>query len=103
MVYAGVVVAGRLIPDQTNPPGFTISAEAGAGLKAGGGYSVYANLDIANPRRMVARIIDALVDETLGEIGKLLRDDATQQHRELLLAAALQRRSRFATPSNSGS
>jgi hypothetical protein len=88
MVYAGVVVAGRLVPDQANPPGFTISAEAGAGLKAGGGYRVHANLDIANPRRMVARVIDALVDETLGEIGKLLPDDAPEQHRELLLAAA---------------
>jgi hypothetical protein len=88
MVYASVVVAGRLVPDQTNPPGFTISAEAGAGLKAGGGYRVFANLDIANPRRMVARIIDAVVDETLDEIGKLLPDDAPRQHRELLLAAA---------------
>jgi gas vesicle protein len=88
MVYASVVVAGRLVPDQHNPPGFTISAEAGAGLKAGGGYRVFANLDIANPRRMVARIIDTVVDETLNEIGKLLPEDASHQHRELLLAAA---------------
>ncbi len=87
MVYASVVVAGRLVPDQSNPPGFTISAEAGAGLKAGGGYRVFANLDIANPRRMVARIVDAVVDETLDGIAQLLPDDEPQQ-RTLLLSAA---------------
>ena len=87
MVYASVVVAGRLVPDQSNPPGFTISAEAGAGLKAGGGYRVFANLEIANPRRMVARIVDAVVDETLDEIAQLLPDDEPQQ-RTLLLSAA---------------
>jgi hypothetical protein len=88
MVYASVVVAGRLVPGQHDPPGFTISAEAGAGLKAGGGYRVFANLDIANPRRMVGRIIDTVVDGTLDEISRLLPDDAPQEHRELLLAAA---------------
>ena len=88
MVYASVVLAGRLVPDQNNPPGFTISAEAGAGLKAGGGYRVFANLDIANPRRMLGRIIDAVVDGTLDEIGKVLPEDTSPQQKNLLLAAA---------------
>ena len=88
MVYASVVVAGRLVPDQNTPAGFTISAEAGAGLKAGGGFRVFANLDIDNPRRMMARLIDTVVDETLGEIGNLLPDDAPRAHSNLLAAAA---------------
>src|SRR5262249_4062248 len=63
MAYANLVVAGRLVAKGTTKPGFTISAEAGAGLKAGAGFRVFANLQIKDPRRLVGRSIDLAVNE----------------------------------------
>ena len=77
MAYANVVISGRAIAGPAGePPGFTILAEAGAGLKAGAGFRVFANLGFDNFRRFVGRSVDLVVDESIDEIGKLLPNPA---------------------------
>jgi hypothetical protein len=80
MAYVNLVVSGRAIAGPSGePPGFTILAEAGAGLKAGAGFRVFANLNFQNFRRFVGRSIDLVVDEAIDDIGKLLPDTSTQE------------------------
>jgi len=72
MAYANLALTGRLIPSGSTPAGFTVAAEAGLGLKAGAGFRVFANFGLNDPRRLVRRSVDAIVDETLAAIAKLL-------------------------------
>ena len=73
MAYAGLSVSGNFV----NNPGFTIAAEAGLGLKAGAGYRVFANFGINEPRRLVRRLVDAVVDETVLSLKAQLADPTT--------------------------
>ena len=67
MAYATLVVAGRAIKglNAGEDPGFSIIAEAGAGLKAGAGFRVFFNAGIKNFPRFIGRSTDLLVDERL--------------------------------------
>ena len=56
------------------PPGFTIAAGAGVGLKAGAGFQISATVGISNFGRLVARTSDVLVDAALGRIAQRLTD-----------------------------
>ncbi|NOY39014.1 MAG: hypothetical protein GXO95_01905 [Nitrospirae bacterium] len=81
MAYANLVIAGRLVKGNGpgEEPGFNILAEAGAGLEAGAGYRVFANIGINNPRRLAGRTIDVVVDEMVDEISKLIPEDSTDK------------------------
>ena len=76
--YAHLVVAGTAVanPRRGLEPGFTISAGIGAGLKAGAGYRVFANLGIENFSRLYARSVDVLVDEAVATARGVVADDA---------------------------
>lgn len=77
MAYANLVMTGRLVtdPSQQFKPGFTISAEAGVGLKAGAGWQLFAHLGFKDTRRLVGRTIDVLVDQTVNRLCAKLPDD----------------------------
>lgn len=80
MAYATLVVAGRAIRG-SNPgedPGFSIIAEAGAGLKAGAGFRVFFKAGIDNFPRFVGRSTDLLVDDRLDAMARLMPPNAPQ-------------------------
>ncbi|MGE3797337.1 MAG: hypothetical protein AB7G88_05805, partial [Thermomicrobiales bacterium] len=72
MAYANLAITGSLISNGQQKPGFNIVAEAGAGLKAGAGYRMFARVGIDDTRRLVGRTTDLLVDETVLQIRELL-------------------------------
>lgn len=82
MAYADLSIAGSLVSNTSRgtTPGFTIMAEAGAGLEAGAGYRFIANAGITDPRRLILRSLDITVDELVNEILKLLPDDDKTSH-----------------------
>lgn len=90
MAYLNLVVAGRLIEDDVNnlPPGFTIAMNCGAGLKGGGGWGLFANLGLENPRRLIRRSVDAVVDEVLAQVRDEMPDEASRRMVGLLRAPA---------------
>ncbi len=78
MAYANLIITGSLIATEPEKPGFNIVAEAGAGLKAGAGYRVFARVGFDDVRRFVGRTTDVLVDETIMQIGDRLPPAADQ-------------------------
>lgn len=80
MAYANAVIGFQLVETNTGgvvqKPGFYVGAEAGAGLTAGAGFRVFAQASLADPRRMVRRSIDLLVDETLSRLVGLVHGAA---------------------------
>jgi hypothetical protein len=88
MAYANFVVVGSALADPVTgiTPGFTISTGAGAGLKAGGGYQIFANVGIKNFSKLVGRSVDVLVDEAMGGIINALPPGTSPQVATTLLA-----------------
>ncbi len=82
MAYADLSITGSLVSNTSRgtTPGFTIMAEAGAGLEAGAGFRFVANAGITDPRRLILRSLDVTVDELVNEILKLLPDDDKTSH-----------------------
>lgn len=74
MAYVNVAVTGRLIDTPKGKAGFTVSAEAGLGLKAGAGFRVFAGFDLRDPGKMIRRTVDAVVDDTLQRIAERTAD-----------------------------
>jgi hypothetical protein len=88
MAYATLVIAGRAIKGR-NPgedPGFSIIAEAGAGLKAGAGFRVFLRAGIDNFPRFIGRSTDLLIDDRLNAMVPLMPAGAP----ETKVLAALQ-------------
>ena len=87
MAYAHLVFAGRLVETVkggvTFDPGFEVAAEWGVGLKAGAGFRCYLNMGLKEPRRLVRRTVDVLVDELIHHIDRRLPADE-QEVRTLL-------------------
>jgi hypothetical protein len=77
--YANFVITGSAIanPQQGTASGFTIAAGAGAGLKAGAGFQVFARVDVENFSKLVGRSIDVLVDESIKSLASALPDTDT--------------------------
>lgn len=86
MAYANLAITGSLMASDRTSPGFTVMAEAGAGLKAGAGYRVFAEVGIDDVRRMMGRTTDVLVDEVFTQIGQ--RIPGGDRHTQSLLDAA---------------
>ena len=88
MAYATLAVAGRAIKGDRpgEDPGFSIIAEAGAGLKAGAGFRVFFRAGIDNFPRFIGRSTDLLVDERLAAMVRLMPAGAP----ETRVLAALQ-------------
>ncbi len=82
MAYADLSITGSLVSNTSRgtTPGFTIMAEAGAGLEAGAGFRFVANAGITDPRKLILRSLDVTVDELVNEILKLLPDDDKTSH-----------------------
>jgi hypothetical protein len=88
MAYANVAATGRLIETRSGKAGFTIVAEAGLGLKAGAGYRMFAGFNLTDPRRLIRRTVDVVVDDTLQSIAARTQDTAVQTMIEELRAPA---------------
>ena len=86
--YANVVITGTALGDaqQGVPPGFSISAGCGAGLSAGAGFEVMANLGVNNFPRLVGRMADTLIDETVNGIAQALPPSAKKLGDTMLAA-----------------
>ena len=74
MAYVNVSATGRLIGSGTTKPGFTVAAEWGAGLGAGGGIKGFVNFGFTDPRNLVRRSTDVAVGATLDELVALAGD-----------------------------
>ncbi len=72
--YANFVIVASVIGDAQRKidPGFTISAGAGAGLKAGAGYQVLVNAGVKSFASLIAKTADVAVNETVASIQSLL-------------------------------
>jgi hypothetical protein len=88
MAYANLAATGRLVDTADGKAGFTVSAEAGAGLKAGAGFRVFARFGLDDPSRMIRRTVDVLVDDTLQRIAERTADAAVLTMVEELKAPA---------------
>lgn len=79
MAYVNVSVIGRLIEDPNPashlPAGFTIAGEFGLGLKGGAGWQVFARMGLRDPRALIRRSVDVLVDEVVTEIAAHVGDE----------------------------
>ncbi len=86
--YANIVVTGTALGDVLKgiPPGFSISAGFGAGLSAGAGFEVMANLSVRSFPRLVGRTADILIDETVNGIARAL-PPAAKKLGDTMLAA----------------
>jgi len=95
MAYANLSLTGRLIPQGTQKPGFTIAAEAGAGLKAGAGFRVLAAFGVDDPRRWIRRTIDVAVDESVKTLRPVLPNHASPVLDQLVVPAKIAMRTAF--------
>ncbi|TWT30952.1 hypothetical protein KOR42_54030 [Thalassoglobus neptunius] len=80
MAFARLGVTGRLVKDPVTlaTPGFTIGAEWGVGLKGGTSWQLFAHLGFRDTRRLIRRMVDAVVDEAVYEIGKKFPDSTSK-------------------------
>ncbi|MCP4418195.1 MAG: hypothetical protein GY805_16355, partial [Chloroflexi bacterium] len=93
MAYAKLAMTGRLIGDNA---GFTVEGEYGMGLEGGAGFRYFANLGFTDPRRLIRRTVDVLVDELITELEPQLPDDQSRSLlRELRVPAKMVFRSSF--------
>lgn len=76
MAYANLAITGCLLPEGTKRPGFTIAGEMGVGLKGGAGWRAFVNCGVEDPRRLVRRSVDVVIDETLRRVAPLIPDAA---------------------------
>ncbi|MEJ2158601.1 MAG: hypothetical protein P8X96_25020 [Desulfobacteraceae bacterium] len=80
MAFARLSITGRLVEDPAMqaPPGFTIAGEWGVGLKGGTSWQLFAHLGFKDTRRLIRRMVDAVVDEAVYQIGEQYHDQSSR-------------------------